>query len=67
MSENKYTAVDLKEMQAWSLERKIQVTHPKIWDYVMRPKGQGGLGMREPLEYIGVKVESDQMTLEDIL
>ena len=33
----------------------------------MRPKEKGGLGMREPLEYIGVKVEDDtpeQMELE---
>lgn len=47
--------------------QRLKVSHPKIWDYVMRPKEQGGLGMREPLEYIGVKVEDDQITLEDIL
>ena len=26
MAENKYTATDLKEMQQWPLERKIQVS-----------------------------------------
>jgi 3'-phosphoadenosine 5'-phosphosulfate sulfotransferase (PAPS reductase)/FAD synthetase len=47
--------------------QRLKVTHPKIWEYVMKPKEQGGLGMREPLEYIGVKVEDEQITLEDIL
>ena len=47
--------------------QRLKVTHPNLWDYCMRPKDQGGLGMREPLEYVGVKVESDQLTLEDIL
>jgi len=35
----------------------LKETHPKIWDYCMKSVEQGGLGMREVLEYIGVKVE----------
>ena len=48
--------------------QRLQKTHPELWDYCMRPKERGGLGMREPLEYIGVKVEDDtpeQLELED--
>lgn len=37
--------------------QKLKQTHPKVWDYCMRPVEKGGLGMREVLEYIGVKVE----------
>ena len=33
MAENKYTATDLKEMQAWPLERKIQVTQTRIIEF----------------------------------
>ena len=35
----------------------LKETHPKIWEYCMKPVKDGGLGMREVLEYIGVKVE----------
>lgn len=37
--------------------QRLKVTHPKIWDYCMKPVSKGGLGMREVLEYIGVKIE----------
>lgn len=33
MAENKYTATDLKEMQGWPLERKIQVSQTRILEY----------------------------------
>ena len=35
----------------------LKETHPKIWEYCMKPVKDGGLGMREVLEYIGVKIE----------
>lgn len=37
--------------------QRLKTTHPKIWEYCMKPWSEGGLGMREVLEYIGVKVE----------
>ena len=36
MSENKYTATDLKEMQKWPLEQKIQVAQTRILEYGIR-------------------------------
>lgn len=33
MRENKYTLEDLKTMQAWSLERKIQVTQTRLIEW----------------------------------
>lgn len=35
----------------------LKQTHPKIWEYCMKPIINGGLGMRKVLEYINVKVE----------
>lgn len=37
--------------------QRLKETHPKLWDYCMRPWDEGGLGMREVLEFIGVKCE----------
>lgn len=37
--------------------QRLKQTHPKLWEYCMRDWDRGGLGMREPLEFIGVKVE----------
>jgi hypothetical protein len=37
--------------------QKLKQTHPKVWEYCMKPIEDGGLGMREVLEYIGVKIE----------
>lgn len=37
--------------------QKLKETHPKLWNYCMRPSSEGGLNMREVLDYIGVKVE----------
>lgn len=39
--------------EKWEL-RQMQVSHPKQYDYCMRPVDQGGLGMAEVLDYIGV-------------
>lgn len=37
--------------------QQLKTTHPKLWNYCMKPVDEGGLGMREVLEYINVKVE----------
>lgn len=37
--------------------QRMKVTHPKLWEYCMKPWNEGGLGMKEVLEYIGVNVE----------
>ena len=42
--------------------QRMKITHPKIYDYCMRPWDQGGLGMAEVLEKIGVETDYDQYT-----
>lgn len=37
--------------------QQLKVTHPKLWNYCMKSWDDGGLGMKEVLEYIGVKPE----------
>lgn len=37
--------------------QQLKKTHPQLWSYCMKPWAEGGLGMREVLEFIGVKVE----------
>lgn len=37
--------------------QKLKHTHPKVWEYCMKPVKDGGLGMKEVLEFIGVKIE----------
>lgn len=37
--------------------QRLKQTHPKIWEFCMKPKEQGGLGMREVLDYINVPYE----------
>ena len=37
--------------------QKLKETHPKLWNYCMKPLEEGGLGMRKVLEYINVKVD----------
>lgn len=37
--------------------QRLKQTHPKLWEYCMKPKEEGGLGMKEVLEYINVKIE----------
>ena len=38
--ENKYTVADLKAMQAWSLQRKIQVTQTRIIEWYQKNAGK---------------------------
>lgn len=35
----------------------LKQTHPKLWEYCMKEWDKGGLGMKEVLEEIGVKIE----------
>jgi len=37
--------------------QRLKQTHPKVWEYCMKPVEDGGLGMRRVLEYIDVPVE----------
>lgn len=37
--------------------QQLKITHPKLWNYCMKPCENGGLGMKEVLNYIGVKTE----------
>lgn len=37
--------------------QRLKVTHPKLWNYCMKPWDEGGLGMKEVLEFINVKIE----------
>ena len=37
--------------------QRLKQTHPKLWNYCMKPWDEGGLGMKEVLDYIGVKYE----------
>ena len=35
----------------------LKQTHPKLWEYCMKPIESGGLGMRKVMEYINVPIE----------
>ena len=37
--------------------QRLKKTHSKLWEYCMKPISEGGLGMKEVLEYINVKIE----------
>ena len=37
--------------------QRLKNTHPQLWEYCMKPCCDGGLGMKEVLEKINVKVE----------
>ena len=37
--------------------QRMRVTHPNIYEYCMKPKEEGGLGLEEVLDYIGVNYE----------
>lgn len=39
--------------------QRLQQTHPQLYAYCMKPKESGGLGLKEPLEFIGVKTEME--------
>lgn len=37
--------------------QRLKHTHTQLWEYCMRPWDKGGLGMKEVLDFIGVKYE----------
>lgn len=37
--------------------QNLKITHPKLWQYCMKPMSEGGLGLKEVLEFIGIKIE----------
>lgn len=37
--------------------QRLKETHPKLWEYCLKPWEEGGLGMKEVLEFIYVKTE----------
>jgi 3'-phosphoadenosine 5'-phosphosulfate sulfotransferase (PAPS reductase)/FAD synthetase len=43
--------------------QRLQKTHPELWRYCMKPYDEGGLGLREVLEYMGIPYEN--FLLED--
>lgn len=45
----------------------LQRTHPNLYEYMMKPKSEGGLGFKEPLEFIGVPIRDDQMNMFDYI
>lgn len=46
--------------------QKLSQTHPKLYEYCMKPASEGGLGLAEVLDYIGVDYEfrGEQLRLE---
>ncbi len=42
---------------------KLKATHPKLWEYCMRPLDEGGLGMREVCDFLGIPSGCDQLNL----
>lgn len=43
--------------------QQMQHTHPNIYNYCMKPVGQGGLGLQEVLSFMGIDYEDSQMYL----
>lgn len=42
---------------------KLKATHPKQWEYCMRPLDEGGLGMREVCDFLGIPSGCGQTNL----
>ena len=42
---------------------RLKATHPSLWNYCMRPLDQGGLGMKEVLDYMHIPTGVDQVNL----
>lgn len=41
----------------------LKTTHPQLWEYCMRERDKGGLGMKEVLDYIGIPTGCGQTNL----
>ena len=37
--------------------QRLKQSHPKLWEYCMKPVEEHGLGMRKVLEFIGVQCD----------
>ena len=39
--------------------QKLKISHPKIWEYCMKPEEEeeGGLGMKKVMDFLGVPIE----------
>ena len=51
--------------------QRMKQTHPQIWEYCLKPMDEGGLGIAEVLDYIGVPYDTDddqqiQMEISDL-
>ena len=51
--------------------QRMKQTHPQIWEYCLKPMNEGGLGIAEVLDYIGVPYDTDddqqiQMEISDL-
>ena len=44
--------------------QRMQLTHPKQWEYCMKPIEQGGLGLSVPLDYIGCPWKNEEEKTE---
>lgn len=44
--------------------QRMQITHPKQWEYCMKPVDQGGLGLSVPLDYIGCPWKNEEEKTE---
>ena len=40
--------------------QRLKTTHPKLWEYCMKPWDEGGLGMKSVLEFIHVKTGAEK-------
>ena len=45
----------------------LQKTHPKLHEYLLRDFESGGLGMKKPLDFIGVPYYDDQIDIFEIM
>lgn len=43
----------------------LKIVYPKLWEYCMKPLDDGGLGMKQVLDYIHVPTGCEQNTLYD--
>lgn len=44
---------------------RLKASHPKLWEYCLRPLDQGGLGMAAVLDFIGIDSGANQSLLSD--
>lgn len=47
--------------------QKLQETHPKLHEYILRDYDAGGLGMKIPLDYVNVPYYDEQINIYQIL